>query len=274
MPAIDSAYYQKALQRTSRQVLTSGASEAVPDSSEFTRQLLSVLERNGDFVLDPYTMYDRIRLGVTRTSPLFGSLPGQEQGACFALFLRDASPKQAAAKPSQIAPAPRTPAPSYDSAPSQGASFDQSFQGRDTASLRMNEKEQIRLMLFEKSYLDQGKREEMRGFSSLLGAEERKELYEKNKYSALLPSLGNTMYGLGSWLQGDILGGSIVSGTMILGLVLVTSEGGTTTTTTTNSPQYTTGMIFMTGGMIFGWIRPSLFASKRNKLLREALSYY
>jgi hypothetical protein len=86
LPNIDNAYYRKALQLTARQILTSGASESVPDESEFGRQLINLLERNSEAVIDPVTMYDRIRLGVTRTQPLFGTIPGHEQGATFALF--------------------------------------------------------------------------------------------------------------------------------------------------------------------------------------------
>jgi len=72
-------------------VLSSGASETVPDRSEFGRQLLNLLERNTEPLLDPVSMYDRIRLGVTQTEPLLGSLPGNEQGASFVLFLRSSA---------------------------------------------------------------------------------------------------------------------------------------------------------------------------------------
>lgn len=85
-PVIDNAYYQKAISLTSRQVLTSGASETVPDQSEFGRQFVSCLERNLDPYIDAYSIYERIRRGVTKTLPLFGTLPGNEMGASFVLF--------------------------------------------------------------------------------------------------------------------------------------------------------------------------------------------
>jgi hypothetical protein len=88
LPAVDSAYFRRALQLVSRQVLSSGASETVPDESEFGRQLTSLLERNTEPLLDPIAMYERIRLGVTKTQPLLGTLPGNENGASFVLFLR------------------------------------------------------------------------------------------------------------------------------------------------------------------------------------------
>ncbi len=91
LPVIDNAYYRKALQLTARQVLTSGASETVPDESEFGRQVLNLLERNDTLLLDPMSMYERIRLGVSQTMPLLGTLPGNEDGASFALFLRSAT---------------------------------------------------------------------------------------------------------------------------------------------------------------------------------------
>jgi hypothetical protein len=85
---IDSAYYRTALRLTARQVLTSGSSESVPDESEFGRQLVNLHERNTEALIDPNTMYDRIRLGVSKTQPLFGTMPGNEQGASFVLFLK------------------------------------------------------------------------------------------------------------------------------------------------------------------------------------------
>ncbi len=88
---IDTSYYAQALQLTSRQVLTSGASEAVPDASEFGQQLINVLERNTEAILDPVTMYESIKRGVTQTLPLLGTLPGNQDGASFALFLRSGS---------------------------------------------------------------------------------------------------------------------------------------------------------------------------------------
>jgi len=88
-PAADSAYFRNALKYTARQVLTSGASETVPDESEFSRQFKAFLENNTEVCVDPLAMYDRIRRGVTKTLPLLGTLPGQEEGGSFVLFLRE-----------------------------------------------------------------------------------------------------------------------------------------------------------------------------------------
>ncbi|MDA8409680.1 MAG: caspase family protein [Treponema sp.] len=91
-PIIDNAYYKKALQLTARQVLTSGASQSVPDDSEFGHQLVNLLERNDQALLDPVTMYARLRLGVTKTLPLLGTMPGNEEGSSYVLFLKGAGP--------------------------------------------------------------------------------------------------------------------------------------------------------------------------------------
>jgi len=88
-PIIDSAYVRNALKYTARQVLTSGASETVPDESEFARQFKAVLTNNTETCLDPIAMYDRIRRGVTLTLPLLGTLQGHEQGGSYILFLKE-----------------------------------------------------------------------------------------------------------------------------------------------------------------------------------------
>ncbi|MGA2765238.1 MAG: hypothetical protein ABSG17_17965 [Spirochaetia bacterium] len=91
VPAITSEYFKNAYARISRQVLTSGASESVPDESQFTRQFKLALEGNTSPYLDPLMLYNQIRLGVTQTTPLFGDLKdsGHQQGSSFLLFLRN-----------------------------------------------------------------------------------------------------------------------------------------------------------------------------------------
>ena len=76
---------------TSRQVITSGASEFVPDNSEFSLQLRMTLEKNSNPYLDPFTLYSHIKKGVNSTIPLLGCLnnTGHQEGASFYLFLKD-----------------------------------------------------------------------------------------------------------------------------------------------------------------------------------------
>jgi len=83
---IDSAYYKRALQMTARQVISSGASETVPDESEFGRQVLGFLERNTEPLIDSLSIFERIRGGMTQTMPMLGSLPGNENGASYVFF--------------------------------------------------------------------------------------------------------------------------------------------------------------------------------------------
>jgi hypothetical protein len=89
-PTINNEYFKKAYERTSRQVLTSGASETVPDRSEFCRLLKMALEKNKNSYLDPVMLYNEIRLGVKNTLPMIGNLKetGHQDGASFILFLR------------------------------------------------------------------------------------------------------------------------------------------------------------------------------------------
>ncbi len=89
-PSIDQSYFKKAYSRICRQVLTSGASEAVPDRSEFTFQLKLALENNHSTYLDPLMIYNQVRLGISKTIPLLGNLQdtGHQQGASFILFLK------------------------------------------------------------------------------------------------------------------------------------------------------------------------------------------
>lgn len=89
-PSIDSTYFKNAYTRISRQVLTSGASETVPDASEFARQLKMVLEGNNQPYLDPLMIYSKVRLGLTKTTPLFGNLTGtgHQDGGSFLFFLK------------------------------------------------------------------------------------------------------------------------------------------------------------------------------------------
>jgi len=87
----DIPYYREAYKLTSRQILTSGASESVPDVSEFSHQLKMALEKNNDSFIDPLVLFNQIRLGVSETLPLFGSLngTGHQDGSSFILFLKD-----------------------------------------------------------------------------------------------------------------------------------------------------------------------------------------
>ena len=102
MPQIDSAYYRRAYSLTSRQVLTSGSIETVPDQSEFSEALKNCLRKNTAPLLDPIGIYNDVRLSVKSTTPLYGTLnaANHQDGATFIFFSKQASLGQAAYLPS------------------------------------------------------------------------------------------------------------------------------------------------------------------------------
>jgi formylglycine-generating enzyme required for sulfatase activity len=103
LPQIDNAYFRNAYKLTSRQVLTSGSLESVPDQSEFSAALINCLQKNTSPLLDPHSIFADVRLAVSETRPLYGELTGasHQEGATF-LFFR----KQAAQSAQPVAPSP------------------------------------------------------------------------------------------------------------------------------------------------------------------------
>jgi hypothetical protein len=89
-PTIDKGYFATAYSRVSRQVLTSGASESVPDESEFARQIKLFLEGNARPYVDPLMLFSDIRLGMRGTTPMIGNLKdsGHQENASFLFFLK------------------------------------------------------------------------------------------------------------------------------------------------------------------------------------------
>ena len=89
-PEINNEYFRRAYNMASRQVLTSGASETVPDSSEFALQVKQFLRNNNAPIVDPLMMFSTIRQGIRQTQPLFGSIAGSghQEGASFLFFKR------------------------------------------------------------------------------------------------------------------------------------------------------------------------------------------
>jgi hypothetical protein len=122
-PQIDNAYYRKAYGLTSRQVLTSGSSEKVPDQSEFSEAIKNCLLKNTAPLLDPFGIYNDVRLSIEKTTPLYGylSAASHQEGATFLFFRRQveqiAAPPVAPPQPQpQAVFAPQTAPPSLISA--------------------------------------------------------------------------------------------------------------------------------------------------------------
>ena len=88
---IDNVFFSTAYRKNSRLVITSGATEYVPDNSEFTNMLMQSLEKNKYPILDPLKLYSEIRLGVKKSTPLFGVLneTGHQDGGSYLLFLKN-----------------------------------------------------------------------------------------------------------------------------------------------------------------------------------------
>lgn len=105
-PNIDNAYYRKAYGLTSRQVLTSGSSETVPDKSEFSAAFINCLRKNTQPLIDPLSIYNDVRLSVKQTLPLFGELnqAKHQDGASF-LFFRRQTTAAAPMEPAPVQPA-------------------------------------------------------------------------------------------------------------------------------------------------------------------------
>ena len=87
-PAINTDYYRRAYKLTSREVLTSGSSETVPDESEFSSALKMCLRKNNEPLLDPMSIYNDVKKAVRKTTPLYGTLSAaqHQDGAAFLFF--------------------------------------------------------------------------------------------------------------------------------------------------------------------------------------------
>ncbi|QQO11169.1 SUMF1/EgtB/PvdO family nonheme iron enzyme [Breznakiella homolactica] len=109
---IGSDYYRRSYSLVSRQVLTSGSIETVPDESEFAGALKMCLRKNTKPLIDPIEIYNEVRLSVAASTPLYGTLKqaNHQDGATFLFFRRDGtSPAvvlSGAPAPERGAPAP------------------------------------------------------------------------------------------------------------------------------------------------------------------------
>jgi len=92
-PQIDNEYLRKAYTLMSRQVMTSGASEQVPDQSEFSAAFINTLRKNTDPLLCPSDIFPDLRRSVRKTMPMFGPLAEtrHQSGAEFIFFRRQTS---------------------------------------------------------------------------------------------------------------------------------------------------------------------------------------
>jgi len=87
LPRFDNDYFRRAYSFVSRQIITSGASEEVPDSSEFARRLKDALIRAEGACIDPLRLFEFIR-NVQTTQPRYGIMPASlhQQDGSFLFF--------------------------------------------------------------------------------------------------------------------------------------------------------------------------------------------
>lgn len=92
-PQISNDKYKRAYSRVSRQVMTSGASESVPDASEFAMRLKNGLRRAEGVCIDPeYLYYTAGVKEIESTEPLLGVIRNSEhqEGGSFLFFRKQA----------------------------------------------------------------------------------------------------------------------------------------------------------------------------------------
>ena len=91
-PRFDNDYYRKAYSLVSRQVMTSGASETVPDASDFARRLKNTLIRAEGACVDPVKLFEQVR-EAKGTTPRLGAMPSSlhHKDGSFLFFKKQAS---------------------------------------------------------------------------------------------------------------------------------------------------------------------------------------
>ena len=88
LPQFDNEYYRNAYSFPSRQVMSSGASQEVPDTSDFARRLKLALRRTEGACIDPLKIYEQVR-EANGTTPRLAALPESlrhEQDGSFLFF--------------------------------------------------------------------------------------------------------------------------------------------------------------------------------------------
>jgi len=126
---------------------------------------------------------------------------------------------------------------------------------------------QLLSALDDQEYLDDGRAKALLSLTEGLSEADRKMLYDRYALSgAFFPAVGNTLFGLGSWMQGDIVGGLICTGLMASGLVVIASD-------MESEESAVIGAATMLGGMVAGWIIPFVFEADNNTKLRFILQF-
>jgi len=125
-----------------------------------------------------------------------------------------------------------------------------------------SKKEKLLSLLAVRAYRDKKKILEIQDLSTYLFDFEKPPLYKQYKMSgSFFAALGNTFFGIGSWIQGDNWGGLAVTGLMLGGFLLVLNSDG----------DGSLGSVCLTVGMLTGWLAPFVYQGNSNKSLKKAL---
>jgi Borrelia membrane protein P13. len=125
--------------------------------------------------------------------------------------------------------------------------------------------------LLNGDHMKSDKIESLQNMAVSLLPQTRLGLYNKYKKSgAFWASLGNTIIGAGSWIQGDYVGGAVASGLWCGGFALIGITSGTDSTGIGSS----IGALLWLAGLVTGWVVPYVFESRYNTNLRISLLTY
>lgn len=129
------------------------------------------------------------------------------------------------------------------------------------------------LLIKDKAYRKKAQISVFQDYSAMLPYSERYRLFKENELkSPIVFSALNTLCGTGSWLQGDIKGGLLVSGLMVGGtLAILIPRSLHDGQDDTDSPLFIGGACSVVSGLIIGWIIPYVFGPKNNRNLKDAL---
>ena len=100
-----------------------------------------------------------------------------------------------------------------------------------------------------------------------------RKYYDEHKKDAVLPLVLNFFlgFGIGSFVEGDDMGGLIMAGTQVLGFAMA-MYGSTRLSNAHGEWLCAYGVMMMVASRIWGFIRPWTYASKYNDDLREKIA--
>lgn len=97
---IDNEYLRRGYQKISRQVIVSGKEDSISDNLDFAEQLKVALNGNTKQFLDPVSLYETMKLGVKKSTPIIGNIDGTgyQKDSSYVLFLRTKEDQEIIAK--------------------------------------------------------------------------------------------------------------------------------------------------------------------------------